>query len=1596
MEGGMVERQEARRIYDTIRYANRDPALLEWVDGSTFKMRVFPMEARTEKRIILSYTQQLPGLYGQTQYRFPAGHSMQFVDQWSFHGHVKDGSGLDWASPSHPKGSAGGIQSRAYGADLILGASAKNARTDRDIVLNLLEKTPKDEATRFSSAAQDGSQYLMLRFRPDLQTQNSKLNTQNSHTWVFLFESSGDRSPLLARAQIEVIRNLLGQAGPEDRFLMATAGTRVRFASAKPQAANAENVKAAVSFLENAHLIGALDLGGALTALGEHLPREQNPYLVHVGSGVAAMGERRADALVKMIPDGTRYVGIGVGRRWDRAFMKAAAEASGGHFTQINPDEPIAWRAFDLAATLRTPRLMNVQVAADDGLTEILKDDGKTYDFAPPAFLLMNQALAHGEELCALTRVGPALGHEGGKPAKFTLPHSLRISGLLDGKQVEYSVKVPDMPQALGTHLPRTWAKLEIDRLLAENPAKHRNAVIALSKAMYVMTPFTSLLVLEHEDLYTQYKVDRGRKDHWAMYPCPEKIAVVYEAEDGQPDAKQMGQKLPARRVLTTVAVRGAPPLGQVKRQEPNYTGLPISAEERSLQELEIAQGPVVDQPTGSLMFGRGADFKIDAGLPTLPGLARIDGGEEFNERLLRHSGTSRNLLMNEPRLIPGTPPFVPFPQEASESRFDAKWITTSDWTVTDQLTNGLNSFTNGERASLNTRMNDGRWSLGLTLNGPLGFRLEAASVRKSMKALASEGVANVTFDTAYSQLLQQDRRTSASLLHKRPEFKTEPAAFHDLLAYASGMNTSLADLEAILETEALPSKTGKPGKIDAGAHKLLEDARHFGWQALTLEPKSGQPGDTIYFDSTGRYAFERQLPPGIKERVICDGKTLWHLYPQLLIGAERKVSRFHRADLAETVPWALPPAEDLARGADVKLVDERTVAIVPFKRKGSEARGEGSVPSGKVEKESNTSRWLEVHLVFGGDGRLSERQVVRMPKKEIVYRQIITAEGDIRLLDGKGKELAVRKGKLRAAEAPDLTADTKNLIVLPMPFRTAAHVKQAQKIEKKNINELRFKEALPLFAAEIGAGNAAGALQVFQQVYHAREQRQLGFYVLLAACGVNLDSTGADVLAEHPDEPLAQYLALHSSPVLRAHASQWAVNSVQWKDPYLQHLGLTHALLQRWQNAKVLQGNPAKVEAEKRRALEYIAKHKDTAFAWALLCLIQDRVNAAKPTQAASATGLLPTQLASAWRHFDDSPALGYAARYERARSLFHGGQKAEARKQFLELYEATLKKDVLPAIDQDFRAALLGSERDPWSERIRQTAARLIEQKHRPAVLVLASQCWQLDDQPLANSLVSTALANIADVKERQGMTLAAVMFYRETAQFSRADELLQVLLADAKLAKYAGLWRLAAALAEQRDMKARAMECLEKALDAEFQKPAAVTDLKSVRADYGKLLEHYQGLADAMVALKLDPPAGFLSKVVRTADRWRALDSEGDPPCQAAAGILQRLGGRDLGWDYLTTPIAHFPSESGPWLNLARTLGRQAELELADRAFKAAFESEPTNAQILWDRAQNLRQSGKTVAAERLMRQLADGRWEPRFQGLQNQARALVQGQ
>jgi tetratricopeptide (TPR) repeat protein len=127
-----------------------------------------------------------------------------------------------------------------------------------------------------------------------------------------------------------------------------------------------------------------------------------------------------------------------------------------------------------------------------------------------------------------------------------------------------------------------------------------------------------------------------------------------------------------------------------------------------------------------------------------------------------------------------------------------------------------------------------------------------------------------------------------------------------------------------------------------------------------------------------------------------------------------------------------------------------------------------------------------------------------------------------------------------------------------------------------------------------------------------------------------------------------------------------------------------------------------------------------------------------------------------------------------------------------------------------------------------------------------------------------------------------------------------------------------------------------------------------------------------------------------VVAAADRWRAIDPDPTAPCQAAAGTLHLLGLRELSWQYLTSPLALQPNEADPWVNLASQLSGAGQPDLADWAYAEAYAAEPTNADILRDRALLLEQLGRTEQARQLWRQIAEGTWQPRFRATQQQAR------
>ena len=71
MEGRILSREEARRIYEETVRKQRDPALLEYAGRGAFQASVYPIPAKAERRVQIEYTQVLGRDSNLVRYIYP-------------------------------------------------------------------------------------------------------------------------------------------------------------------------------------------------------------------------------------------------------------------------------------------------------------------------------------------------------------------------------------------------------------------------------------------------------------------------------------------------------------------------------------------------------------------------------------------------------------------------------------------------------------------------------------------------------------------------------------------------------------------------------------------------------------------------------------------------------------------------------------------------------------------------------------------------------------------------------------------------------------------------------------------------------------------------------------------------------------------------------------------------------------------------------------------------------------------------------------------------------------------------------------------------------------------------------------------------------------------------------------------------------------------------------------------------------------------------------------------------------------------------------------------------------------------------------------
>ena len=71
MEAELLPAEKARAIYEDIVRRAKDPALLEYAGRDAFKVRIFPIEPRSRKRVRITYTELLKSDAGLVEYVYP-------------------------------------------------------------------------------------------------------------------------------------------------------------------------------------------------------------------------------------------------------------------------------------------------------------------------------------------------------------------------------------------------------------------------------------------------------------------------------------------------------------------------------------------------------------------------------------------------------------------------------------------------------------------------------------------------------------------------------------------------------------------------------------------------------------------------------------------------------------------------------------------------------------------------------------------------------------------------------------------------------------------------------------------------------------------------------------------------------------------------------------------------------------------------------------------------------------------------------------------------------------------------------------------------------------------------------------------------------------------------------------------------------------------------------------------------------------------------------------------------------------------------------------------------------------------------------------
>ena len=446
VQGLILEKEEARQIYDDIVRQRIDPALLEQVTPNQFRLSIFPFPAKGSRRVEFEYMQLLESRNGRLNYTFPLAPETDQplqMEWFVLRAQVRSQHAFEVTTSGLPRLTEIDQPEDQRSAFIFFGDEKVKPREDFTLTIRQTDDRPKPSVLSFAPRANDDLGYyaLWLPPLPEL-TQGDPL--PRSLTFVIDISSS------MQEGKLKAVKGALAAAidalDVADLFNIVVFTHRANSFAAAPVPADPDNKKAATAFINQQDALGVSNFEAGLgRAMQQAFPANRVNHVIFLTDGLPTLGEVELEPLSELVGEWSagqaRLFTIGVGRDVDQGFLSGLAEDHRGEAYFLSEEGDIEMALQDLFESFTFPILL---------LDELSFDQVEIHDVHPRGL----ETLAAGRELFQVGR------YRGG--GTFTLS--------LTGHVGEENVSV-DFPleftqtDVSGSLIPRLWAYQKIQAL---------------------------------------------------------------------------------------------------------------------------------------------------------------------------------------------------------------------------------------------------------------------------------------------------------------------------------------------------------------------------------------------------------------------------------------------------------------------------------------------------------------------------------------------------------------------------------------------------------------------------------------------------------------------------------------------------------------------------------------------------------------------------------------------------------------------------------------------------------------------------------------------------------------------------------------------------------------------------------------------------------------------------------------------------------------------------------------------------------------------------------------------------------------------------